>query len=292
MEDDVLDKPIKIIRSHKKDYRTAEELVEHYVIETALAKRLRTATSSERRTLYTKLYDQLFARLPNQPQMLRKQQKEKRIRSVGKKLSILRPFLNDKSTYLEIGPGDCQVAFAVAPLVKKSIGVDVSKIVAEQAELPPNFVLHISDGTNIPVEDGSVDVAFSDQLMEHLHPEDAYAQLENVFRALKPGGVYICLTPSRLNGPHDISRYFDHTATGFHLHEYTNRELKHLFLKVGFQRVRCLWGGGGWYFAVPAGLALCVESVIERLPIRWQKFVADWPLFRALITVRVVGVKA
>jgi predicted SAM-dependent methyltransferase len=37
----------------------------------------------------------------------------------------------------------------------------------------------------------SVDLAYSNQLMEHLHPDDASEQLANVYRALKPGGVTV-----------------------------------------------------------------------------------------------------
>ena len=54
-----------------------------------------------------------------------------------------------------------------------------------------NLDIVITDGVSLPVEPGSVDVAYSDQLMEHLHPDDAVAQLENVVRAIRPGGVYI-----------------------------------------------------------------------------------------------------
>ena len=40
-------------------------------------------------------------------------------------------------------------------------------------------------------------------------PEDAVEQLRHLHAALAPGGVYLCITPSRLTGPHDISYLFD-----------------------------------------------------------------------------------
>ena len=70
--------------------------------------------------------------------------------------------------------------------------------------------------------------------MEHLHPDDAVDQLKNIYNALVNGGKYICITPNRLTGPHDISKYFDNVATGFHLKEYTVTELSGLFREVGF----------------------------------------------------------
>ena len=61
--------------------------------------------------------------------------------------------------------------------------------------------------------------------MEHLHPDDALEQLQNIYSALVPGGIYLCITPNRLSGPQDVSRDFDMVATGFHLKEYTISEL-------------------------------------------------------------------
>ena len=63
-------------------------------------------------------------------------------------------------------------------------------------------------------------------------------QLRNLFAAIAPGGSYFCVTPSRLNGPHDVSKYFDTVARGFHLKEYTVTELEQLFRGVGFKRIQ------------------------------------------------------
>ena len=41
------------------------------------------------------------------------------------------------------------------------------------------------------MEPGSVDVAYSDQLMEHLHPDDALVQLTNVVRAQAGRSIYL-----------------------------------------------------------------------------------------------------
>jgi SAM-dependent methyltransferase len=73
--------------------------------------------------------------------------------------------------------------------------------------------------------------------MEHLHPEDAAEQLRNIYRVLKPGGRYICITPSKLSGPHDVSKYFDDEPTGFHLKEYSTGELAAVFRIAGFQEI-------------------------------------------------------
>ena len=97
--------------------------------------------------------------------------------------------------------------------------LDVSDEIATRITLPANCKLVLSDGLTVAVPEGSIDVAYSNQLMEHLHPDDAVEQLHNVYRALKPGGAYICITPNALWGPHDVSRRFDREPTGFHLKE-------------------------------------------------------------------------
>ena len=110
-------------------------------------------------------------------------------------------------------------ASELAKYVQRVYAIDVSDEISGKTKLPHNCNLILSDGTSIPVDPGSVDIAYSNQLMEHLHPDDAVEQLYHIHEALKPGGMYICITPNRLCGPHDISRSFDDTPRGFHLRE-------------------------------------------------------------------------
>jgi SAM-dependent methyltransferase len=144
--------------------------------------------------------------------------------------------------------------------------VDVSEVIVSAAKRVANLDIVITDGVSLPVEPGSVDVAYSDQLMEHLHPEDATAQLLNVARAIRPGGVYVCITPNRVFGPHDVSRAFDDVATCFHLREYTAREIRPLFLAAGFRKVSFYAGGRGHYMRIPTAVAILAESIFERVP--------------------------
>ena len=45
------------------DTRTAEQITEHYLLESALAARLRDASADKRASLYGELYGELYARL-------------------------------------------------------------------------------------------------------------------------------------------------------------------------------------------------------------------------------------
>ncbi len=150
----------------------------------------------------------------------------------------------------------------------------------------------LSDGTSIPVPPGSIDVAYSNQLMEHLHPDDARAQLLNLNRALKPGGIYVCQTPNRLTGPHDVSRGFDAVATGFHLREYTNGELIALFRECGFEQVTFYSTVRDYYYRVPTLALLAFERWLVRQPLeRARAFLNRTQLRRLFDNCRLVAVK-
>ena len=265
-------------------------LRQHYEVERELADRLRHATREERRALYGAVYDELYQRVPHHPQLTRKSSPELTRAALRPQLRLLRRYLRAETVLLEVGPGDCSLSMAVAPLVRRVYGLDVSQKITEQLSLPSNFMLILSDGTSVPLPPDSVDVAYSNQLMEHLHPDDALEQLEGIWRALRPGGVYICITPNRLNGPHDVSQYFDSVATGFHLKEYTVGELSRLFRKVGFRKVQALLGRRGVFVPVAVAPVVAGEIALELLPPSPRQVLAR-TVGRAFLGVRLVGTK-
>lgn len=244
---------IKLLRKiPSNERRNAAQLRQHYEVERELADRLRCSAQDERLHLYRAVYDKLFKRVPAHPQLTRKQNAGFRQDVVSDQMNLLGHYLKSNIAFMEIGAGDCSLSLYVANIVKNVIAVDVSTEITNKLNPPDNFELLISDGCSIDVPAQSVDVAYSYQLMEHLHPDDAVQQLRHICNALKPGGIYICITPNRLTGPHDISKYFDQDASGFHLKEYTISELSALFLRSGFSKAR---------------LALCTKGLVLELPI-------------------------
>ncbi len=278
-------------RADPSEHRTPAQLREHYEIERELAAQLRNGSRQERHTLYRTLYDELFQRVPHHPQLTRKSSPEETVLSVGAQMKFLRPFLRNDMTFLEVGPGDCSLSIAVAPFVKQVYAVDVSSEITKGLDPPPNFRLILSDGSSIPVPANSVHLMYSNGLMEHLHPDDALEQLRNIHAALVPGGVYICSTPHRLTGPHDISGYFDDVPTGFHLKEYSVAELEPLFRRVGFSKVRLLLGGRGIYRVFPTLPSALFERALPILGTRLSRSVARRLPFRLLLCLRMIGVK-
>jgi SAM-dependent methyltransferase len=279
------------IRVPSEDGRTTEQIIEHYALEKELAAQLLNSHKEERKHLYTALYNQLFQTITHHPQISRKMDVSASQVEVQRKMSLVKYYLHPDTVFLEVGPGDCQLSFQVAQQVQKVFAVDVSEEITRHNKVPENFELIISDGCDIPVQENSVSVAYSNQLMEHLHPEDAYEQLQGLFRCLKTGGVYICITPNRLAGPHDISKYFDSVSTGFHLREYTNQELYSLFEKIGFSKIVTYGGGKGIYFKCPRALTLCCEAILSRIPLALRYRLGNWLPIRAVLGVILVAQK-
>lgn len=275
----------------KQHQRAPDQIREHYEIERRLAHRLRNSTREERKTLYTSLYDELFRSVPHHPQLTIKSSPEESAGKVAYEIKHLQPFLRDDTTFLEIGPGDCALSFEVARIVKTVYAIDVSEEITKNLSRPPNFKLILSDGANISVPAGSVDVAYSNQLMEHLHPDDALKQLHNIYDALASGGIYMCVTPNRLNGPHDVSMHFDTVATGFHLKEYTITELCHLFQTTGFSKVKIFVSLKNIRIFLPVLPVKICEKMLSVLPCSLRKSLASSRPVAKLLGIRLVGTK-
>ena len=252
--------------------QTPAQIREHYEIEREIADRLRNSSAAERKTLYTWAYDELLKRVPHHPCLTIKLSKEEKEKRVRKEFFYLEPLLNEKTIFLEIGPGDCAVSMKAAERVRHVYAIDVSEEITKNLDLPENFELILSDGTSVAAPPETVDVAYSNQLMEHLHPEDSRRQLENLYAALKSGGIYFCSTPNRLSGPHDVSRNFDSTATGLHLKEFTASELAALFKEVGFSKSRIYFKFGQINLFLPVFPFKLIEKIVGILPESLRRF--------------------
>ena len=277
--------------SIKGENRTHGQLLEHYNIERELANKLHNASREERTYLYSSLYNEMYKRVPLHPQLTRKVSSKETERAVSEQIKFIEPFLKKEITFLEVGPGDCALSFEIAKVVSQVYAADVSDEITKCLTPPLNFHLILFNGINFPLPTNSVNLAYSNQLMEHLHPDDAVEQLENIYNVLAFGGVYICITPNRLNGPHDISKYFDEVATGFHLKEYTTQELISLFRKVGFSRILVYVGGRGKYVRFPALPIILYESLLGVLPYSLRRSTLRLLPFRLLLGIRIVGIK-
>ncbi|HEX9789648.1 MAG TPA: class I SAM-dependent methyltransferase [Kiloniellales bacterium] len=252
--------------NQKRPFRTQQELRHHYDIERSIAKRLLEADREGRAQIYRTMYDELFAEIPHHPRLVRREDPEQTRRSIQKKIALVKPFTNVACVFLEFGPGDCRFAFEFSKHVRKLYAVDISSQIGNA--VPPNNVeIVLYNGYDLDLPEGTVDVVFSDQLIEHLHPEDTAFHFSLARKLLRPGGAYILTTPHALTGPHDVSRHFSNTAECFHLKEWTFDELVPLIRKSGFRSVAGYWFLRGKRLRIPLWAFSAVERKARKLPV-------------------------
>jgi SAM-dependent methyltransferase len=264
---------------------SSDQLREWYAIERELSDRLRNASSrEERRRLYGEVYRELGQRVPYHPLVTAARGGPDRAVMVAPQLRLLEPWLSPQTRFCEIGAGDAALARAVAPLVGSSLALDVTDALAPDPRTDGNFAFRVFDGYDLGVADGSLDLVYSNDVVEHLHVDDMLEQSSAVRRALRGGGLYVCVTPNRLSGPHDVSRGFADVADGFHLHEYTVTELASAFRRAGFRSVRVLLSYAGRHLSprLPPALLAPVEAALERMPVSRRQRIAH-PLAAAKV---------
>jgi SAM-dependent methyltransferase len=90
------------------------------------------------------------------------------------------------------------------------------------------------------------DIAITDNVYEHIAPQDIGVHLDSIYRALKPGGRVIILTPHRAFGPWDVTRIVDNSNTGWipargtHINETTYGELSAALHASGFENLKAV----------------------------------------------------
>jgi SAM-dependent methyltransferase len=258
--------------------RTYEQILHHYRVEKEIADRLKKADRDERRRIYAGMYDELFARVSDHPRLLGVRDPASLAAHNRKKYALIERFVNSETDFIEFAPGDCTFAYLVCGRARTVIGVDISDQSAKAQVIPDNFRLRVYDGFHLDIPDGCADVIFSDQFIEHLHPDDADLHFQLVQRLLKPGGAYIFRTPHAFHGPFDISAYFSDVAEGFHLKEWTCGELRRRLLAADFSAWRSGLKRKGRYHELPVGIFAGYERMI-----RWLPHHARWIGARALL---------
>jgi len=273
-------------RALPKD-RGLESLRNHYAVEKSIADRLRCASREERQRLYRSMYDELFARVPDHPRLLRRDDPERTARHNRTKLVLLRGFLGSDRVVAEFAPGDCRFCLELAQRVALVYGIDISDQRGAWSETPGNFRFVVYDGYELDLPDASVNVVFSDQLVEHLHPDDVEHHFRLVRRILVEGGVYVFRTPHALSGPHDVSRFFSDVPEGFHLKEWTYGELGEVLRRVGFSSCRAFWNGRGGRVPLPWRLAVALERLLAPLPLPTRRLLSRLALPNVMVAARL-----
>lgn len=189
-----------------------------------------------RKQLYSEVYNRvhrIYAKDKLDP--FAKNPKDRIVRLFSKELA--------GKSILDIGCGNGHFLTSVDKQLphKKLVGIDISTAVLPQHEGTMRFIT--SDIIDFELNE-QFEVAFSDNVIEHIAPSDLGTHLTSVRKALRPDGTLILIMPNRLFGPSDVTRIIDYTysnkvqACGTHVNESTYTELIPLLTQFGFKKFR------------------------------------------------------
>jgi SAM-dependent methyltransferase len=160
-----------------------------------------------------------------------------------------------KGCFVDLGCGFMPYRRMIESSVQEYIGIDI-----ENSDIYTADNIVFWDGKTIPLENESVDVLLSTELLEHVEfPKDISKE---VFRVLKPGGIWLGTIPfvwSVHEVPHDWSRY-----TPFALSDI----IQHPGFSVG--KISAL-GGMNASLALMLGLWLESQSPAKRWVARMKR---------------------
>jgi len=272
------------------DRRPADRLIAHYEVEVVLAEKLRHSSRETRNRTYREVYRDLFNKLSDHPRHTRAH--DARRTDVTKLLRIVGRFVARDDRVLEIGAGDAALSRNICDRALSVVAVDVDDALVGAKMAPRNFRYLLSDGVSLPLPDASISLAISNQLLEHIHPDDTLAHLREVNRVLSAGGRYLIMTPSSICGPHDVSRYFDRRARGMHLREFDAETIRNCLRAAGFTRlVFYAARGGHLFFSMPYWLARGLDLAFSLVPSSLHTRLVRNKLTRTLLGLTVVAYK-
>jgi|CXWL01.1.fsa_nt_gi SAM-dependent methyltransferase len=120
-------------------------------------------------------------------------------------------YLHPDSTVLDVGAGAGIVAeMNFRGEVARMCGVDLDPRVATNPMLDEG---RTADAGRIPYDDNTFDVAFADNVMEHL--ADPIEVFREINRVLKPDGVFLFKTPNKSHYMPTIARFTPHSFHRF-----------------------------------------------------------------------------
>lgn len=257
--------------------RTLEQIKNHYFVEKALADNLKKANREDRKKIYATMYDELFSKVPDHSRLTKGKDDTVTKRLNKTKYGIIKRFVNTATVFAEFGSGDCRFATKMANHVNTVYAIDISDQRNPEYNFPKNFKLIVYDGYQIEdITDNAIDIIFSDQLIEHLHPEDTKNHFELALRILKPGGKYIFKTPHALLGPRDISQYFSDEPEGFHLKEWLYGEINTLLKETGYSKIYFYWTAKGYRLRLPKLYFFTYEHFFSLFPKRYIRLITKF----------------
>jgi 2-polyprenyl-3-methyl-5-hydroxy-6-metoxy-1,4-benzoquinol methylase len=263
----------ELVRRYRTIYRLPAEtpvtegmVRHHWDLERQLTAELLRSTPDDRWAVFERCYTTLYHELPwlnEEPADGSQPEKE-----YGDWPRYLGP--PPKDVY-EIGSGSGALA---AFLARRGYRCRASEITRERGEWDDrsgNPSWGQTDGVHLDRFEPawSYDAVISNQVVEHLHPDDLVEHLRTARTLLRPEGRYVLSTPHAHLGPADISAVFrSGRPQGMHLREYTYAELCRALRAAGYSSVSAPGRSGrgrlGYLRAVEALLGLVPSQFVRR----------------------------
>jgi len=238
----------------------------HYEVEKSIADKIKRADKKQRQLIYKTMYDELFEKIPDHSRLLRREIPLKTNKAIKFNLNFLRKQIKQVNSFVEFAPGDAKLSIKIAETVSQVYAIDISNQLADNETIPRNMKLIIYDGYELNLPKNSIDLVFSNQLIEHFHPEETKEHFKIAYNLLKQGGVYVFKTPHRFSGPWDVSRYFSNIPQGFHLKEWTFLELNSLLNEIGFKEIKTYYYVKYFFFRFPLLYFIINEKIFSIFP--------------------------
>lgn len=148
-----------------------------------------------------------------------------------KAAKAIRTYVSDpeKATLLDIGAADGIGVPFLKPLVADYVGVNYYENHSREfKENYPELDVITADARQLPIPDAGFDVVVSFETL-HLIPPDRMEVLSEIYRVLKPGGIFICSVPIE-TGHTAILKYVARNVTGHQLRGQTVRQTLRQFI--------------------------------------------------------------
>ena len=210
-------------------------------------------------------------------------------------VQFLKAFIEQKDI-LEIGCGYGVSSICFATHARSVVGIEINDHLVEAARKKTckqgihNATFYNMSACRLAFPAHSFGVVYSNDVLEHLHPDDMITHLKQAYHVLRPNGYYICLMPSKLTGPHDSSCHYvakGGNPQGLHLKEYTHEEFYQVLKGIGFSRIISP------FLSLGLAMKLGIINLARRfwVNIGFKIFLERlWPIYRIPLLLRFLGV--
>lgn len=222
---------------------TEDMILKHWDLEKQLTKQLLESTADNRWEVFERCYTTLYSKL------------EWLNNHIDKDKEYFPEILYKDWVYLigtpskkvyEVGSGRGEMISYLACLGHECKATEITRERGEKHVLPKleNLEWGVSDGVHFERFEpfNTYDFVISNQVIEHIHPDDLAEHCKHVCSILKQEGKYIVCAPHVWHGPADISAVFKYDkAVGMHLKEYTNFEIYKCLKGAGFNKISSVY---------------------------------------------------